>query len=502
MKNRHLALFFIAIVTTIAIVFSACKKINESTDLGGGLIPPVDNITTFDTIVDLQTFNDTFAFANDSVRLGPGDEFFLGKITNDLFFGATDAELFLQLKPPTYPFSFKNIPHPDSLQIDSVVLVLDYVETYGDTMAPQTITVYEMDQSIANKNFRSDSSYLIRKNDFTFISLLNLGSRTFLPTALKDSVKAFGGDTTKNQLRIKLNNSFGTRLLQYDSTINGAYANDSVFTSKFKGFALKSTAGGNALMGFNLTGANTKLAIYYKYAEFQNNIPDYDTAVAYFVFGTACAHANYIKRDYSGTPALASLNNGPAADPIVYLQTTPGFFTTIKMPGLGTVNNRVVHRAEIIMEQLYDISDSTYRSPDFLFLDAIDPTITSSIKFRSIPYDLFYDFGTFSYTNLVPFGVVPIIKTDGVGNNIRTWKFNVTRYVQHVLTGTVPLYDLRVFPAFRHNIQYGIPPGADALTSVFVNGSAVKGRIRLHGNNGSGDINPQRMRLRIIYSKL
>lgn len=490
-----------AIVTAIAILFSACKKINESTDLGGGLIPPVDNITTFDTIVDLQTFNDTFAFANDSVRFGPGDEFFLGKITNDPFFGASEAQLFLQLKPPNYPFAFKNKPHPDSLQIDSVVLILDYLETYGDTLAPQTITVEELAQTPGgNKDFRSDSSYLIRENHLT-TNLLPLGSRTFLPASLKDSVKAFGGDTTKNQLRIKLNNSFGTRLLSYDSTILGAYANDSVFTSKFKGFALKSTAGGNALMGFSLVGANTKLAIYYKYAEFQNSVPDYDTAVAYFVFGTACAHANYIKRDYTGTPALASLNNGPAADPIVYLQTTPGFFTTIKMPGLGTVNNRVVHRAELVMEQLYDISDSTFRAPDFLYLDAIDPTISSSIKFRTIPYDLTFDNGTGAF-NLVSFGVVPSIKKDGFGNNIRTWKFNITRYVQHVLTGTVPIYDLRLFPAFRHNEQFGIPPGADQLTSVFVNGSAVKGRIRLHGNNGSGDTNPQRMRLRIIYSKL
>ncbi len=501
MKNRYLAFSFIAIVTAVAIVFSACKKINESTDLGGGLIPPIDNITTFDTIVDLQTFNDTFSFANDSVRLGPGDEFFLGKITNDPFFGGSEAQLFLQLKPPTYPFAFKNIAHPDSLLIDSVVLVLDYLETYGDTLEPQTIRVEELAQTPGgNRDFRSDSGYLIRENHLT-TNLLPLGSSTFMPVSLKDSVKAFGGDTSKNQLRIKLNNSFGTRLLQYDSTINGAYANDSVFTSKFKGFALKSIAGGNALMGFSLIGANTKLAIYYKYAEFQNNVADYDTAVAYFVFGTACAHANYIKRDYSGTPALASLNNGVAADPIVYLQNTPGFFSTIKMPSLGAVSNRVIHRAELIMEQIYHPSDSMFRSPDFLYLDAIDPTITAPIKFRTIPYDLVYDPGTGAF-DLAGFGVVPMIGPDGLGNNIRTWKFNITRYIQHVLTGTVPLYDLRVFPAFRHNEQFGIPPGADQLTSIFVNGSAVKGRIRLHGNNGPGDLNPRRMRLRLIYSKL
>ena len=38
--------------STVAIVFSACRKINEATELGGGLIPPVDNINTFDTYLD------------------------------------------------------------------------------------------------------------------------------------------------------------------------------------------------------------------------------------------------------------------------------------------------------------------------------------------------------------------------------------------------------------------------------------------------------------------
>jgi len=498
-KNRHLALSFIAIVTTIAIVFSACKKINESTDLGGGLIPPVDNITTFDTLIDVQTYNDTFSIVNDSTRIGNNitgffDEFFLGKITNDPFFGASEAQIFLQLKPSNFPYAFRNKPHPDSLFIDSVVLILDYVETYGDTLAPQTVTVQELDQSPANSGFRYDSVFLLRRNNLTTFLGPPLGSRTFTPAMLKDSVKAFGGDTTANQLRIRLNDSFGQRLLMYDSTITGAYANDSVFNSKVKGFAIKSVAGGNALMGFNLPGPNTKLAIYYKYA---NSLPNIDTTVAYFTFGSLSASANYAIRNYAGTPAEASLNNGAAQDQIVYLQNTPGFFTTVKFPGLGAINNRVIHRAELVMEQIYDISDSTFRSPDFLFIDAIDPTITDPIKFRTVPYDFTFDPNNGAF-NLSQFGVVPVIGTDPLGNRIRIWRFNISRYVQHVLTGTLPVYDLRLFPAFRYPLQFGIPPGSNVLTTVSVNPAAIKGRIRLGGGNHP----TQKMKLRLIYSKL
>ena len=248
MNTRNLALSFLAIVTTVAIVFSACKKINEATELGGGLIPPIDNITTFDTSLTIQAFNDTFGLANDSQYISKSDEFFLGKINSDPFFGKTDARMFFELKPAFYKYTFAT-SIPDSLAIDSVVLVMGYVETYGDTLSAQTINVYEMDQS---NNFKGDSSYLIRQNSFTYSNLL--GSRTVIPATLNDSVKSYR-DTTANQLRIRLSNSFGARLLSYDSTssaLTGAYGSDSAFRSKFKGFAVQSMGSGNAVMGFDM----------------------------------------------------------------------------------------------------------------------------------------------------------------------------------------------------------------------------------------------------------
>ena len=210
MKNRYIAFSFIAIVASVAILFSACRRINEATELGGGLIPPVDGINTFDTSINVQAFNDTFGLATDSQYLSKNEEYFLGRINSDPFFGKTDARMFFELKPLFYPWYFAN-SKPDSLYIDSVVLVLNYIETYGDTTTPQTINVYELDQS---NNFRSDTSYLIRKDYFTYSSLL--GSRTITPSMLNDSVKAFK-DTTVNQLRIRLDNTFGQRLLSYDS---------------------------------------------------------------------------------------------------------------------------------------------------------------------------------------------------------------------------------------------------------------------------------------------
>lgn len=491
MKNRQLLLLLGVTIASSIIVFSSCRKINDATTLGADLIPVVDNINTFDTSISVQTFNGLFDSFSDSQRLERSEEFFLGKINNDPLFGGTDARMFLELKPTIYKYAFAR---KDSLEIDSVVLVLNYVETYGDTLVPQTVNVYEIDQN-PSQPFKSDSVYLIRKEHFSYSNLL--GTRTFLPAVLNDSVFA-KKDTTKNQLRIKLNNSFGQRLLDYDSTsgTNGAYASDSAFKTKFKGFALRSTSSGNAVMGFDLGGTNTKLAIYYRYPKAGGL--GRDTVVDYFRFTTLSAAANYIERNH--TIGEISTVQGPTEDNLVYIQNTPGSFARIKIPDLLTIGNRLIHRAELIVEQVHDNNntDTIFPAPEFLYLDAFDPTIILPKKqFRTIPYDLTFDGSDYNRSS---FGSFPINTVDGSGNKIKVWKFNISRYVQHVLTGTSTLYDLRLSAPYSVREEYGTPPLVTDQTLVLfpnLNG-IVKGRVRVGGGNHT----TQRMRLRLIYSKI
>jgi len=502
MVNRQLVLTLGSIITATLLLFSSCKKINEATELGGDLIPPVDNINTFDTVITVEAYNDLFTLGGtdslkeDSTRSHYSDEQFLGQINGDLLFGKTDAQMFFELKPTAYPFKFNN--WPDSVTLDSVVLVLDYLETYGDSTASQTVTVSEI-----TSDFRVDTAYLVRKNtDITVGGLL--GSRTFLPKSLKDSVKAYQ-DTTINQLRIKLSDVFGNRLLKYDTiAANSPYTSDSLFKTNFKGFALKSTSGSsNAVMGFNLQGTNTKLAIYYKY-----KFGGRDTiAVNYFSFKPSATYGlagsashNYVKRDYSGS-LLSGVQGGTTPDGLVYIQNTPGSFARIKIPALAGLSNRIVHRAELIAEQFYDPSDTLFPPPAFLYLDALASSIN---KYQNIPYDVVYD-GTNGSYNLNSFGVAPVNALDGSGRVVRTWHFNLTRYVQHVVNGTEPVHDLRLF-APLYTIDHYVAPVAGATPvvgpTVFINPYLVKGRVQLAGNTGPLDPNLHKMRLRIVYSKI
>jgi hypothetical protein len=489
-KHKQLALTLGAIFTSI-VLFISCKKLNEATEIGGGLIPPVDNITTFDTVLYVEAYNDTFTVLTDTARYSSSYTNYLGQVNTDPFFGKTDAKIFLELLPPTTRYTFVN--KPDSLHIDSVVLVLNYVDTWGDTLAPQTLNVYE----IAQGTDFADTSYPIRKINYAKGGLL--GSRTVQPFLLNDSIKVYQ-DTTANQLRIRLDDSFGQRLLSYDTSSNplkNAYYSDSVFRKFFAGFAIEST-GGDALMGFDLEGENTKLAIYYKDDNGDSPLEKWDTTVAYFRFAdNPGASANAVIRDHSGS-ALAASVGGTTPDNLVYIQSTPGSYASLKIPGLGGLNNAIVHRAELIMEQVYDPKDAIF-APSNLYVDAYDPVIAA---YRTIPYDVAFDAS--GNSNLADFGIAPVDTKDPAGNIVKSWRFNLTRYVQHVLTDTEPVYDLRVLSPFIITEWYGAGTigGSSSKVPLGVNSTIAKGRVRLAGNTGPGDTNPQRMRLRIVYSKI
>jgi len=489
-KHKQLALTLGALIVAVLVLFLSCRKINEATTLGGGLIPVVDNIYTFDTTLDVFAYNDTFTIANDTTIYDNSFTHFLGQINNDPFFGKTDAKLFLELKPSSYKYTFSDVA--DSLHLDSVVLILHYVQTYGDSLPEQTVNVYEIPQ---NSDF-GDTTYPIRKSNYEKGALL--GSRTFSPIVLNDSVRAYK-DTTVNQLRIRLNDAFGQRLLNYDTIsggINGAYVSDSAFRAHFKGFALESVSG-NAILGFDLLGANTKLAIYYKDDNGDSPVEKWDTTVAYFTFqpNGLSNSANYMERDYTGTPVAAAAG-GAEPDDVVYIQNTPGTFATIKIPGLPNLNNRIVHSAELIMDQVYDLSDTLF-PPAKLYLDAYDSSVS---KFRAIPYD--FSISGSGTSNLSSFGVNPVNTKDSLGHDIKTWRFNITRYVQHVLNDTEPAYDLRLSaPLYYRELYRPGPAGSPStVVSIFVNDAIGNGRVRLAG--GKSVNGAQRMRLRIVYSKI
>jgi len=478
---------------SIVLFFLSCKKIDEATTLGGDLVPEVDNINTFEASFQTETDN-ILLDANDTAKLGYGDAVALGTISSDPEFGRTAASVYFQVAPATYgtyPFS---APNP---QIDSVVLSLDYVSGYGDTTLPQRVRVYEIAQATG---FNDTSYYPLNQPDFETTGA-ELGSALFTMSQLKDSFSIIRTDTqhVANQLRIRLNNSFGERLARYDTTtgVNGGYHNDTLFKSLFRGFAIKAEDGaGNGLAYFNLSNTDkTKLTVYYK----ATKDATIDTAEVTFTHslryttGTNTSvggQANSIKRQIGGNWETY-LNNTVAQDDKLYIQSSPGSAATIKVPGLDTFQNKVIHRAELVVTRLPSTFDNWFAAPEQLFTDRIKSETGKDSAFH---FQEFVALNTSTQTwgfSLASLGGA--LRTDN------TYRFNITTTVQDIITNKKPNLPLRIYAPFDTR-PFGLQNGTYVPTFVSTIPYPAYGRVVLAGGNYAET--GKQLRLRIIYSNL
>ncbi|MCF3107969.1 DUF4270 domain-containing protein [Niabella sp. CC-SYL272] len=509
MKKRHFFALGLFILATGLIV--SCSKINLATELGQGLIPEVDNIHTFDTTLEVESFNKLFTAENDSFKTLWSDRQFLGVISNDPVFGKTDARMYFQLLPANGKKTLAGAP--GKRYIDSIVLSLRYAGTYGDTALAQTIQVSEINQATQFHLYNTrdtNVAYSVRDNSWLTTAGV-LGNASIVPFKLKDSTTDIRvKDTIKiaNQLRIRLNQAFGQRLLDYDSTgANDAYSSDSVFKTKFNGFALQSVNGGNALLGFVLADTNTRVSVYYRFEK--TDAPgDIDTAVAVLNLANQSAAANYIGRDYNGTQIISATSDD-IQDNILYIQNTPGSYANLKIPGLKTFPKSIIHLAELQMESIYDASDTVFNAPGNMFLDVYDSTAS---KYKLLPYAFQINSsgglsGYDAFFSARTQGQTYYYKKDPLSNNsIKQWRFNLTPYVQRLLTGAVPLYTMRLYAPAYSRLSLGDPGiSADLGAVKFVIPPAAAtsaipgvGRVRI----GGGQHPTQKMKLRIVYSKL
>jgi len=483
---KKYSLAFSLLFVSFIFAFFSCKKINEATELGGDLIPAVDNVHTFETALSTITRNGIY---DDSARVAYTDLVALGDI-NDPDFGHLHANFNFNITPSvigTYPFLNKK----DSLTMDSVVLQLSYAGAYGDTVSNgvQTVTVYEIAQSA---DFRADTLYKYRDaaTDNMAGQQLSTGSKTFTIASLKDSISIIRPhDTTRtaNVVRVRLDNSLATRFANYDtsaSATTGAFHSDSLFRSLFKGLAVKSSNTGQALSYFNLTDSKTKLTIYYKY-----KLNGVDTAASLDFYHFDNGQSNYISAPPGGNWQAAL--NGASGDRI-YLQTTPsGAYAAIKIPGLDTFSNKVINRAEIIATRITTGSSTTFPPPVQLVLDRINRTRDTAFILQN---------------DLTPSadGSINYAAFGGTLRSDNTYRLNVTRYVQSVITRHLPNDTLRLYAPLRTVLFATNLPSATSAAGTYISvpaaTRAAQGRVVLGGGTYS-DPNV-RLRLRIIYSNL
>lgn len=478
-----------------------CTKI-DTTELGADLIPAVDNVHTF---ADTLEINGSREPNIDSNRLASSENHVLGSINNDPVFGKTKADLFLELKPGFFPYYFGNandtINPIHGTQFDSVILCLSYKGYYGDTTLPQKLSVYALDQNTSN--FKDSVYRLDFQPNQPYTNLI--GQAVIDPLAVKKQVFINGGqDSVTNQVRIKLDNSFLNVIKSFDSSatsLNNAFHSDSVFKEIFKGFAVVSDNGSssNGLFYISLTDALTRLEIHYT----KRNAGVIDTSYSTWNFSTGTsalvsrsAQANYLKRDTAGSEFAVS----PQADAL-YIQSAPGSAVNLSIPELTNYPNRIIHRAEVFIEQVPGdpMLDKVLTPPAYLYLDLIDDTANPR-KYKPVYFDLspntfylpdvavsgsFFPSGGIDHNY---FGGFLRSVTDSRGTR-SYYSFNLTRYVQNMITQGGINYKMRVYAPY--NLSYY------GFILTYSNNLAF-GRVKI----GNGNNPNYRMRMRIVYSNL
>ncbi len=469
-----------SIIPFIVLCVSACTKV-DTTKVGIELIPPIDNIHTFDTTLDViaNTYEDT-ALPSPS----QGSLHALG-YTNDPLFGTSQASIFVALKPNNFKFSFP-IPKDSLIAFDSAVLVLSYNGYYGDTNSNLSLQVFEI-----NNDFTPDTAKIFY-NTLPNVTYNNtaIGSATFAVKDFSKPKKIASGETVVNQLRIPIDYTFAYNNLFHNKDSTNIYASDKAFTDAFKGFAVVPTVGtGNALAYFDLMdNLNTRLEFHYR----KKNV-GIDTAYTSFISTYTSAHANGIKRNYTTGEISNHFTVKPNGDSLVYIQSSPGSYIKISTPELNAFKlakgNVFIHRAELKAEQVYATNyasaEQVLLPAPYLFLDAID---VANKTFIPIPQDFQ---ALSSGINFDYFGGRGIPATMN-GNKILTYAFTLSKYVQNIVTRNAPIYDLRLYLPYMIMLEYGGIP----LRIPF--GNIAQSRVRLGGTNHS----KQKMKLRIIYSKL
>jgi Domain of unknown function (DUF4270) len=491
-SNNTVRIFIISLFSTL--MFSACTRISTS-ELGLGLLPSMDAYNTKDTTLDVITET---VDRPDSMRVYGSDDHVVGTITNDPAFGTTNASMFFQMKPSFFPFFISG--SKDSLVVDSAILILSYKGFYGDTTKPVKLQLKRINAATPLDAFKLYASnypelYNLKTDQ-------NLGETNLDFASVGDSLYT-RFEASKNTIRIKLSKSFANQFLkEFDST--NAYRSDTTLRQYFPGFALSTdpSTNKNVLVKINLLDTNSKLALYYNTnSTALTETYTRDTAVVNFKFSIySNGDVNFIQRNRTGSESVKHI--GKTNDSLVYVQTSPGTMVKVKIPGLKNFANKIIHRAELLAEQVPTAGatslEAQFLPPRYLFLGVYDTT-TKSI--RNVPNDFT---GTTNASSFTQFGGRLIYQSINGYDNVASYNFNVSRYVQGVISRTDSLFDFRIIAPVNDSISLVPPypynkqaPTQDYLTTAIGN-QAASGRVVL----GGGSRSKFRMRLHIYYSDL
>ena len=396
----------VALALTLLFAIGGCKKPEQ--DLGLDLLPGDE----LGLMVDTATI-EAFTYVDSAIRTSGLTRNLLGSYL-DPQFGLVNAGIVTQIR-----LSANNVgagQDNSGLVADSIVLSLAFDGSnyaYGN-LNPQVFRVYELTEELSvDSTYSTDKVPEVTGEDLVAVRGGRLVPRPLSPTVV-------GGDTLQPQLRIRLDNALAERFLAAFGTPD--LVDNASFLSFFKGLYITTDNGAQlpfqqGILYFNLLNAASKVTLYYRDTQQAEqpartfDFPINQNSVRY----TVVRHEHEAALDPGLMMALAD-----TASPAMrtYVQALGGLRTVIRFPNLSSYAERglALARAELLVPV-----GSTYNAylppPAQLFIFRKDTAGT----------DLFLP-----------------DQTGGVGSidgtfrqSEQAYRFNITRYVQGVITGII-----------------------------------------------------------------
>lgn len=242
--------------------------------------------------------------------------------------------------------------------VDSVVLSLVLDGKYGSNNKPINIIAYEMLEDMSPLR-------IYNTNESFFVKGTPLGAVYNVIPNLNDSVKVVGVNKAP-QIRVKLSNSVGSRILGADSATLAT--NDPNFIDFFKGIFVTASGSGNGVSYCSLL--NSKFTIYY-HNDSKDSL-EFEVGI-----GNSSARCNSFTHATTSTAQRAA-NSLLTSDSIVYAQSGAGSRIKLTIPFLANIpQNIIINKAEIIVTKWIDDatgSDTIYTMPSILSMKAITAT--------------------------------------------------------------------------------------------------------------------------------
>jgi hypothetical protein len=415
-RSAKTAIFLLGVIVAV----SSCKKPEE--ELGLSVQPAGDVLAI--NIVDTTSITASTTLV-DSLQTDARSSHLLGSY-NDPVFGTTSASIAMQFAPTGQPqagdFGDLNL-----LVVDSVVLALAYTgEFYTLLGDPQTFRVHRMTDEL-----EVDTAYYsneVINHDNVDMIVGGAGVQVMSP----DSVTVVGGDTlATNQLRLRIDNTFGYDLFAENELGTLADATGDLFNSWLKGLYITpdnpgQLPGEGAVCNFDLLSTFTTLTVYYR-----DTTPAAEDTTSYsLIVGDFSERVTIFEHDYTGTVVEAQINNPAAGQQELYAQSGAGTRVKMEFPHIMNYNDSgaapiAVNKAVLVVRIDEDQITDFYPA-DRMFVIGINEAGEEFIVLDQFEGDDHID-GYFDATN-------------------SEYRINLTRHFQSIWNGETFNGELYLFP--------------------------------------------------------